>query len=102
MSTLRVPTTAWASPVAGSVSSAIQISKFERRSREGAATTRNCCAASFRDEARLIHQLRVEGVVLLKEFYHVGPSEEDRLERLLFHVVLEFRRLRDLLEQIDV
>ncbi len=37
-----------------------------------------------------------------EEGQHVLAGEEDRLERLLLHVVLVLRRLRHLLEQIDV
>src|SRR5436190_2012696 len=55
----------------------------------------------FRDEARFVHQLRVQLVILFEEFQHILAREEDRLQRLLLHVVLVFRRLRHLLEQVD-
>src|SRR6267142_4756800 len=54
------------------------------------------------DEARLGHELLMQGFVLLEELHHVLAGEEDRLERLLLHIVLVFRGLRDLLEQVDI
>src|SRR6478736_5921921 len=42
--------------------------------------------ALFRDEARFVHQARIELVVLLEEFQHVLAGEKRRLERLLFEV----------------
>src|SRR3954468_24021877 len=39
------------------------------------------------DEARFRHQALVEGVVLLEELQHFLAGEEDRLQRLLLHVV---------------
>src|SRR6185436_188794 len=53
-------------------------------------------------EARLGHQALVERVVLLEEGQHFLSCEEDGLQRLLFHVVLVLRRLRQLLEEIDI
>src|SRR4051812_47141447 len=55
-----------------------------------------------RDEAGFGHQALVELVVLFQEIQHVLARKEDRLERLLLHVVLVLRRLRELLEDIDV
>src|SRR5258706_1041902 len=57
---------------------------------------------SVRYEASFGHQALVELVVLFQEIQHLLAGKEDRLERLLLHVVLLFGRLRQLLEQIDV
>src|SRR4029077_9697909 len=56
----------------------------------------------LRDEPGFFHQTCVQLVVVLEEFDHVLAGQEDRLERLLFHVVLVLGGLRDLLEQINV
>src|SRR5712691_732787 len=98
MSTLRVPTRGYASPPAWSASSAIRISNRKER----AVNPRAVRPPLSGDETRLGHQLPVERIILLEELQHVLTSEKDRLERLLFHVVLVFGGLRDLLEQIDV
>src|SRR5207249_4172824 len=55
-----------------------------------------------RDEARFGHQLPMQGLILFEKLHHGGTREEDRLQRLLLHVVLELRRLGDALEQLDV
>src|SRR5581483_6550083 len=59
-------------------------------------------ATLLSDEARLGHQVLIQGVVLLEELDHVLAGEEDRLQGLLLHVLLVLRGLRELLEEIHV
>src|SRR5262245_4727122 len=115
MSTLRVAHTGGEFTVS-SASSAIPTlrqSPLNLASRNGGGQTKQRAAKAarwespirqnlLRDEARLLHQARVDLVVFLQEFHHIGPCEEDRLQRLLLHVVLVFGGLRDLLEQVDI
>src|SRR5438067_2991565 len=54
------------------------------------------------DESRFAHQVLVQRFVLFEELQHVLSREEHRFQRLLLHVVLVFRSLRQLLEQIDI
>src|SRR3954469_8077158 len=53
-------------------------------------------------EPRFLHQPAVDLVVRLEEVEHLLAAQEDRLQRLLLHVILVLRRLRHLLEEVDV
>ena len=66
------------------------------------ATAQRRDAAYFATKPASVIRLLVELVVLLEELQHVLAGEEDRLQRLLLHVVLVFGGLRHLLEQVDV
>src|SRR6476660_5365685 len=55
-----------------------------------------------RYEAGFRHQALVERIVFLQELQHFLAREENRLQRLLLHVILVFRRFADLLEEINV
>src|SRR3954453_14483172 len=70
--------------------------------RPGMTKDRGAATALVGDKSCLGHQVLVQRIVLLQELEHVLPSEKDRLERLLLHVVLVFGRLRQLLHQVDV
>src|SRR5437660_11889583 len=56
----------------------------------------------LRDETGLGHEILVQRVVLFEEREHVLAREEYRFQCLLFHVVLVFRGLRQLLEEVDI
>src|SRR5258706_12707849 len=68
----------------------------------GLGEGRKPAAMLVRDETRFGHQALVERVIFFQELQHVLAGEEDRLESLLFHVVLVFRGLCQLSEQVDI
>src|SRR5437016_12309241 len=89
ISTVRVLVSAGESP-AGALGSSTTISSLDAL---------NARPGLVRYEPGFGHQPLVESIVVFQELQHLLAGEEDRLERLLLHVILEFRRFADFLEQ---
>src|SRR5438105_14511253 len=92
ISTVRLLVSAGESP-AGALGSSTTISSLDGL---------NARPGLVRYEAGFRHQPLVQSIVFFQELQHLLASKEDRLERLLFHVILEFRRFADFLEQRHV
>src|SRR4051794_7382307 len=94
ISTLRVPASGGESAAGASGSSTTisfltsDIREDSRRARGSAVdgAARNS-ARSVRDESRFRHQVFVERFIRFEKLEHVRTGEENRFQRLLFHVV---------------